>query len=173
MRLISRSTRSLTLTEAGENFYQYCANIVESGKEAFAKMNQLKGEPLGLLKISVPPAVGLHLITPMVSKFSIRYPEVNLNIELENRLVDLIEEGYELVIRSAKLESSNLIAQKIFSIKNIICGTPKYFKKNGCPKQPRDLEKHNFARYSYPKETQQITLNKNHREENVNIYGNF
>lgn len=173
VNLLSRSTRRITLTEAGESFYRYCANIVHEGNEAYSMISELQGKPSGTLKISMPPALGLNLISPMLSKFLIQYPEVNLDIELENRLVDVLEESYDLVLRSAKLESSNLIGQRIFSIKNTICATEQYFKQHSIPKIPSDLEKHNCATYSYSKNAKHLTLIKNSHETVISIQGNF
>lgn len=173
INLISRSTRKFTMTEAGESFYRYCANIVHEGHEAYAMIHELQGKPSGILKISMPPALGLNLISPMLSKFLSRYPDVTLDIELENRLVDLLEEGYDLVLRSAILESSNLIARKIFSIKNIICATEKYIQTHGKLNTPNELEKHNCATYSHSKNSEHITLIKNNNEEIVRVKCNF
>jgi DNA-binding transcriptional LysR family regulator len=121
----------------------------------------------------MPPALGLNLISPMLPKFLSRYPDVSLDIELENRLVDLLEEGYDLALRSAILESSNLIAHKIFSIKNIICATEKYLQTHSTINIPSDLEKHNCATYSYSKNAEHITLIKNNHEQIIHVNGNF
>ena len=171
--LISRSTRKLTLSEAGESFYRYCANVVREGHEAYSMISELKGKPTGTLKISIPPALGLNLIAPMLPKFLSQYPEITLDIELENRLVDILEEGYDLALRSAVLESSNLIAQRIFSVTNIICATEKYLQTYGIPKISNDLERHNFATYSYSKNAGHVTLIKNSKEEIINVQSNF
>lgn len=173
VHLVSRTTRKLTMTGAGESFYRYCANIVREGHEAYSMISELQGKPSGVLKISMPPALGLNLIAPMLPKFLSLYPEVTLNIELENRLVDLLEEDYDLVLRSAILESSNLIAQRIFSIKNIICATETYLHTHGIPNVPADLETHNCATYNYSKKAGYITLIKNNHEETIHVQGNF
>jgi len=173
VHLISRTTRKLTLTGAGESFYRYCANVVREGHEAYSMISELQGMPSGVLKISMPPALGINLIAPMLPKFLSHYPEVSLNIELENRLVDLHEEDYDLVLRSAMLESSNLIAQRIFSIKNIICASESYLRTHGIPNVAADLEAHNFAIYSYAKNAGHIKVIKNNNEEIVHIGGNF
>ncbi len=171
--LISRSTRKIILTEAGESFYRYCTNIVSEGNEAYSMISELQGKPSGKLKISIPPALGLNLIAPMLPKFLTQYPEVILDVELENRLVDILEEGFDLALRSAKLESSNLIAQRIFSFKNIICATDVYLQNHGTLKAPSDLENHNCAIYSYSKDAAHVTLIKNKHEELAYVQGNF
>lgn len=173
VRLLSRTTRKLILTEAGESFYHYCASIVREGNEAYSMMSELQGKPSGTLKISVPPALGLNLLAPMLPEFLAVNPNVSLHIELENRLVDLVKEGYDLALRSAKLESSNLIAQGIFSVKSIICATDEYLRKYGIPQSPSDLEKHNCATYSYSKDAGHINLIKNNHENSIYIQGNF
>lgn len=171
--LILRSTRKLTLTEAGESFYSYATNIVREGNEAYSMIQELQGIPSGVLKISVPPALGLNLLAPLLPNFIRQNPKIKLEIELENRLANLIEEGYDLALRFAKLESSNLIAQRIFPIKNVICATEKYFQTNGMPKLPSDLEHHFCATYSYSKDANHIKLIENKREEKIYIKSYF
>jgi len=173
VNLISRSTRKLTITEAGNSFYQYCVQIVHQGHEAYSMISELKGKPSGKLKISMPPALGLNLMTPMLSKFLLHYPDVSLDIELESKVVDIVEEGYDLVLRSAILGSSNLIAQKVFSIKSVICATEFYLKSHPELIIASDLEKHNCAVYSYTKKASHITLIKNDHEEMIHIKGNL
>jgi len=173
VHLISRSTRKLTLSEAGESFYRYCANIVREGHDAYSMISELQGKPSGLLKISMPPALGLNLISPMLPKFLAKYPDVTLNIELENRLVDILEEGYDLALRSAILESSNLIAQRVYSINNIVCATEKYLRTHDTLDVASDLEKHNCATYSYSKNARHLKLIRNNHEEIIPIQGNF
>ena len=116
-RLIARSTRKLTLTQAGDSFYRYCAHVVQAAEKGYAMMHELQGKPAGLLKVSIPPALALNLLSPVFSEFLTQYPEVILDIQLDSRLVDLVKEGYDLALRSAILESSNLIAKKIFTVK--------------------------------------------------------
>lgn len=173
VHLVSRTTRKLTLTGAGESFYRYCANVVHQGREAYSMISELQGKPSGILKISMPPALGLNVIAPMLPNFLSRYPDVTVNIELENRLVDVIKEDYDLVLRSAVLESSTLIARRMYSVKSVICATEKYLQTHGIPKVPVDLESHNCATYSYSKNARQLTLIKNHQEESVRVQGNF
>lgn len=172
-RLIARSTRKLMLTEAGENFFRQCVQVVQAGEKGYAMMSELSGKPAGVLKISVPPALAVNLLAPFFSEFLTQCPDVKLDVQLENRLVDLVKEGYDLALRSAILESSNLIAQKIFTIKNKICGTKNYFKIHGMPKTPADLMQHNCAVYSDAKILGQIQLVKQNTAETIQVNGNF
>jgi DNA-binding transcriptional LysR family regulator len=171
--LISRSTRNLTITEAGNQFYHYCANIVETGNEAYSMINDIQGKPSGTLKISIPPALGLHFLSPMISDFMLKHPDVMLDVELENKLVDVLKGGYDLVLRTAPLESSNLIAQKILSIKNVICASTIYLQTHTIPTTPQDLEQHHFATYRHTKKVEKIILQKNTEPEIVFIKNHF
>jgi DNA-binding transcriptional LysR family regulator len=128
---------------------------------------------VGFLKISIPPSLGLYLLSPLIAKFLKRYPEINLNVELETQIVDIIKEGYDLALRSAKLISSNLISQRIFTIKSVICGTKEYLKTSDVPKIPQDLINYNFATYSHLPQANQIKLIKNNETEVIYIQGNF
>tara|TARA_B100000989_G_C19531008_1_gene469866 strand:+ start:5366 stop:6250 length:885 start_codon:yes stop_codon:yes gene_type:complete len=173
VRLVSRSTRKLTLTEAGENFYRQCAKVVYEGEKGYSIVSELQGRPSGLLRISIPPALAMNLITPVFSKFLAEHPEVTLDIELESRLVDIVKGGYDLALRSAKLESSNLIAQKIYTINNVICATKEYLTTHGTPTTPTELINHNCAIYSYAKFPGRIELSRQGRKETLILRGNF
>lgn len=172
-RLLSRSTRKLTLTEAGLNFYQSCAKVVHEADTAYGMMGELHGKPAGTLRISMPPALGVHLIAPLLANFSRQYPEIRFDIQLENRIVDLIEESYDLVLRVAKLQSSNLITRRITRFKNVICATPKYLRQHGMPKIPHDLERHNCAIYSFGKHIRQLKFLRSNKEYIISVTGNF
>jgi len=172
-RLLTRTTREILLTEAGEAFAKHCEKIVTEAELAYANLHELKGEPTGLLKVSAPPAFGVNVLAPLIPKFLQQYPKINLQIELSNQLVDIIKEGFDIALRSAVLEDSELIARQIFKIENTICATKEYLAKNGTPTTPSDLNNHNFARYSYSKRSQQLRLRKNKQEYEVHITGNF
>ncbi|MBV9576101.1 MAG: LysR family transcriptional regulator [Gammaproteobacteria bacterium] len=169
VKLLIRNTRQLTLTETGQTFYQHCIKVVNEAYKSYHSINQLQQEPSGVLKISVPIALGFHLLASILPSFLKKYPKIILNIDLENRIVDVIKEGYDLVLRSAVLESSNLIAQKILCSKNIICASPIYLKIYGMPNTPRDLMKHHFAMYKNLKRSRKIKLIKNKHTEEIHI----
>ncbi len=173
IRLITRSTRKLILTEAGKSFYIYCTKVVEEGKKGLSMLDELQGKPSGLLKISMPPALAMNLIKPMLSKYLERYPTVTLDVELESHLTDLVKEGYDLALRSAKLESSNLISQRIYTIENVICASKSYIEHRGQPIKPEDLQQHNCAVYSKSKTLGQITLQQGEHTKNIKVTGSF
>src|SRR3990167_8304048 len=118
VKLLNRSTRKLSLTEEGEIFFQHCQNLAENAKQGYEAIHNRQNKPTGVLKISVPPAFALHVLTPPLIQFSEQYPEIELRVNLENQLVDIIKEGYDLVVRSAILPDSNLIAQPLVTLQN-------------------------------------------------------
>jgi len=160
-KLLLRSTRNITLTEAGHIFFKQCEKIILEARKSYQLIDTFHQNPIGTLKISVPIALGLHLLPSVLTNFIERYPDIKLNIDCENRLVDVIKDGYDLVLRSAKLDSSNLIAHKLFSLKNIICASPIYLKKYKGITSPSDLSSHHFAIYHYEKINNELKLIKN------------
>ncbi|MBX3709734.1 MAG: LysR family transcriptional regulator [Gammaproteobacteria bacterium] len=160
-KLLLRSTRNITLTEAGHIFFKQCKKIILEAKKSYQLIDTFHQNPVGTLKISVPIALGLYILPSVLTSFIERYPDIKFNINCENRLVDVIKDGYDLVLRSAKLESSNLIAQKLYSLKNIICASPAYLKKYKNITEPADLYSHHFAIYHSEKRKNELKLIKN------------
>lgn len=173
IRLLTRSTRKLTLTEAGERFFSYAANIVAAGEKGYLMMSELHDKPAGRLKISVPPAVALYLVAPVFSDFLVQYPDVVLDLRLENQLVDLVKEGYDLALRSAILENSNLIAQKIYTINNVLCAAKHYLSTHDILKTPQDLLRHHCAIYSDATPSGKIKLTKEEHVEIIQLKANL
>jgi DNA-binding transcriptional LysR family regulator len=163
-QLLTRSTRKLNLTEAGELFYKRCAQVVCEAENGFAQIRHLKDKPRGRLRLSIPPALGNHMLTPLFQRYMQRYPEVTLEIELENRVIDLVAEGIDLAIRSATMASSSLVATKLFTVKNILCATPSYINTHGVIKKPEQLAAHLFATYRHKRTIQSLTLYKDKKE---------
>jgi DNA-binding transcriptional LysR family regulator len=172
-KLLIRSTRNITLTEAGHIFFKQCEKITLEARKSYQLIDMFHQNPVGTLKISVPIALGLHLLPSVLTNFIERYPDIKLNIDCENKLVDVIKDGYDLVLRSAKLESSNLIAQKLFSLKNIICASPAYLKKHKNITLPSDLSNHRFAIYHPEKRNNELKLIKNNHTYKISINSSF
>jgi DNA-binding transcriptional LysR family regulator len=172
-KLLLRSTRNITLTEAGHIFFKQCEKIILEAKKSYQLIDTFHQNPVGTLKISVPIALGLHLLPTVLTNFIEKYPDMKLHIDCENRLVDVIKDGYDLVLRSAKLESSNLIAQKLYSLKNIICASPAYLKKYKTITEPADLYSHHFAIYHSEKRNDELKLIKNNHTYKIILNSNI
>lgn len=147
VKLLTRTTRKLTLTEVGQTFYEHCAGIIEEANEAYAAVSELRSEPFGLLKITAPPAFGLFVLPPIISAYMKRYPRVKVRLELETRASDIVAEGFDLALRAMPLKDSNLIALKLLEVHSVLVATPTYLKQYGKPKKPTDLEMHRLALY--------------------------
>ena len=147
-RLLNRTTRNMSLTEAGAVFYEHCARIVEELAEAKSVVSRLHSEPRGMLRISSSVAFGRLHIAPAVAEFLAQYPEVNIDMVTTDRFVDLAEDGYDVVIRIMAEPPPNVVARKLAGVHRKMCATPEYFARHGVPKTIADLERHNCLTYT-------------------------
>lgn len=148
-RLLNRTTRALSLTEAGSVFYEHCSRIVEELEEAKLAVGRLHSEPRGLLRLTAPVAFGrLHIATALPD-FLARYPEVKIDMATTDRFVDLAEEGYDLAIRIIDQPAPTVVARKLAPVNRKLVATPEYFERHGVPESLADLEQHNCLTYTY------------------------
>ena len=148
-RLLNRTTRALSLTDAGAVFYEHCARIVEELEEAKLAVGRLHSEPRGLLRISAPVAFGRLHIATVLPEFLAAYPDLKMDMVTTDRFVDLAEEGYDVVIRIVDQPAPTLVARKLAPVNRKMVATPEYFQRYGVPRTPEDLEKHNCLTYTY------------------------
>lgn len=142
-QLLVRTTRKVSLTEVGQGFYLRCRNLVAGLEEAEQAVIELQERPRGLLRITVSGAFGEDCIAPLAVSFMQQHPELAIEMDFNNRLVDLIDEGYDLAIRSGTLKDSSLIARRISDRDLVICGAPAYFQQRGYPIELAHLDNHN------------------------------
>jgi len=148
VRLLNRTTRTLNLTPEGQLYYQQCMQILENLSEVEQALDGAKKEPQGTLKISCPVSFGTSRFEPIFTGFLLKYPQVNLDIELSDTKVDIIEGGYDLVIRaSGKLEDSNLICKRVMSSSDVTLASPEYISRMGMPLHPNELVDHDIIGY--------------------------
>ncbi len=147
-RLFNRTTRHLSLTEVGRGFYDRCCQILVDVEEAEDAVANLHAAPRGTLKLNVPVAFGRLWITGLIPEFMQRYPEIKLDLNLHDRFVDLLSEGYDLAVRIGDLEDSSLIARKLAANRRVVCASPAYLATHGSPKKPTDLENHDCLIYA-------------------------
>lgn len=147
-RLIARTTRSLTLTEAGRSYYDQVARILTQMEEADLSVSQLQATPRGKLRVSAPVSFSMLRLAPALPDFLALYPEIEVDIVLNDRRVDLLADGFDLAIRIGKLADSSLIARKLSDIKRYVCASPDYLALRGTPKVPADLKRHDCLCYS-------------------------
>src|SRR6266403_6232846 len=145
VRLLNRTTRSLTLTEAGTSYLEYCQRMLAEMNEQETSITQLQKEPRGSLKIAAPKSFGTLYLSDTVVSFSARYPNIQLSLILEDysfRAYDFVEQGLDVAVRLGDLPDSTLVARKIATLQWIVCASPKYLAHHGEPKTPADLGKH-------------------------------
>jgi DNA-binding transcriptional LysR family regulator len=147
-RLFHRTTRSLTLTEAGRSYFERASRILAELEEANRSVTQLQSAPRGQLRVNAPMSFGLLHLAPAVPDFLERYSEVEVDMTLNDRFVDLVDEGFDVAVRIGHLEDSSLVARKLAPIRRAVCASPAYLKARGTPVQPNDLKTHDCLCYS-------------------------
>ncbi|USD67841.1 LysR family transcriptional regulator [Vibrio sp. SCSIO 43136] len=149
VRLIHRTTRSLNLTPEGEVFFDHCQTVVEEAKRIEQLLSGKQGEPKGRLKISCPVGLGAGQLSGVLAEFAERYPKVQLDVELNDRKVDLVAEGFDIVLRATtQLEDSSLISRLVRRSHGVVIASPAYLAKYGTPKHPTDLIGHRCICYT-------------------------
>lgn len=148
-RLLHRTTRRLSLTDDGQLFFARAKEMLAVVDEAESEISSRSGEPSGLLRINAPLTFGVLHLAPLWGRFAQMYPKVSLDIELSDRVVDLVEEGYDLAVRITNLPNSQLVSREIASTRMVACASPSYLALHGTPAHPRELAQHEVISYSY------------------------
>jgi DNA-binding transcriptional LysR family regulator len=146
VRLLNRTTRSLSPTAEGEALFRRAQRILAEIEDAEREVTQARQAPRGLLRISSGVAFGLHQFPPVLPEFEQRYPEIRVELSVTDQLVDLVDEGVDLAVRTGRLPDSSLVARKICDLERVICASPDYLKRHGTPRTPEDLAHHNCLR---------------------------
>ena len=154
-RLLHRTTRAMSVTEAGAAFYAHCARIVEEAEQARLAVGRLHTEPRGLLRISASVAFGTLHIAPALPEFLARHPELRIDMVIGDRFVDLAEERFDVAVRISNAPAPNLVARRLAAVNRKIVATPEYFARHGVPATPAELASHNCLTYTHfnPQET--------------------
>lgn len=171
VRLLNRSTRKLTVTEAGRAYHEHCAAVLAALEQAEMAATELQIRPRGKLRLSVPSLFGAqHLMGPMTS-FKLRYPEVSLEINFADRRVDLLAEGFDLAIRAGVLHEENLTARRLATAAMFPCASPQYLERYGSPQKPEELAHHECLIYAYETLPDTWTLTNGQCEVTVTVSG--
>lgn len=147
-RLLNRTTRKLSLTEVGQAFYERCARIVADIEEAERAVGDLHGAPRGRLRLNAPVSFGRLHLAPAIVAFVQRYPAIEIDVDLNDRYVDLLEDGYDLAVRIGRLRDSSLVARKLAPCRRALVAAPAYLERAGTPQTPDDLLRHNCLVYT-------------------------
>jgi DNA-binding transcriptional LysR family regulator len=148
VRLLHRTTRKLSLTPEGEVFMARCRELLDGVDEAEAEVTSKSGEASGLLRINVPFSFGLLHLAPLWPEFMAQHPKVTLDVTLADRVVDLVDEGFDMAVRIARLPNSSLVCRQLTSTRMVLCASPAYLQARGHPMRPSELAGHDVLAYS-------------------------
>lgn len=143
IKLLYRTTRKVSLTESGAVYYEHCRHILDGLSEAEQIITNLHDKLHGKIRITAPVTYGEEVITPIINDFLLKYPEIEITLDLSNQRADLLDDGYDLAIRLGQLEDSRFIARKLASRQLYICASPAYIERHGIPNLPNELNRHN------------------------------
>jgi DNA-binding transcriptional LysR family regulator len=149
VRLLHRTTRSLSLTEEGQVFHARCKELLSEVDEAEAEITSGIADASGLVRVNAPVTFGIRHLAPLWGEFRAMHPKVTLDVTLADRVVDLVDEGYDLAIRIATLPNSTLISKRLSTTRMVLCASPHYLEQRGTPRRPAELADHAIIAYSY------------------------
>jgi DNA-binding transcriptional LysR family regulator len=147
-RLLNRTTRRLSLTESGREFYERSIQIVSDVEEAEQVAAQMNRTPQGVLRVTIPLSYGQHRLATIIGDYTQAYPKVQLDISLSDRKMDLVEDGFDLAVRIGAMPQSDLIARKIGGVRSVVCASPAYVARHGAPQTPEELQRHACLGYT-------------------------
>lgn len=151
-RLLNRTTRKVHLTEAGSRYAERAQQVLDDLEDMDSQLHDLQQSARGQLRISAPVSFASLHLAPLLYRFQQAHPAVSIDLQLNDRKVDIVEEGFDIALRIGHLKSSSLIAKFIAPIRLVMCAAPAYLARHGTPTRPEDLKHHRYLRYSYMEE---------------------
>ncbi len=173
VKLLNRSTRKLSLTEAGAVFYEHCARIVQEAELAEQRLTRTQSEPAGLVRVTAVPAFAVRHVLPALTEFYQKYPKIQVKLFCSNRALDLGDEGFDLGIRVSFSPAPNLVARKLAVNRAVLCASPAYLKRRGMPRRIEDLRKHECVLFPALAPKGVWTLRRGRRKYSVQVAGVF
>ena len=173
MRLLHRTTRKLRLSDSGQYVFTLCEEMVNAAQAVMAVSGQFNPEPQGMIRVSVPKAVGRFVIHPHIPAFLARYPKVDVQLLLSDRYVDLIDEAVDLAIRITDEPSPGLMGRRLMDVRHMLCATPDYLANHGVPGHPQDLKTHNCIYLSEDPRDCRWTFQRAHKRVSVDVHGRY
>ncbi|AEF53813.1 LysR family transcriptional regulator [Marinomonas posidonica] len=147
-KLLQRNTRNISVTHAGQKYYQHCVSILDALEEAESEIGDLAQKPKGLLKVSVPMDFGLTHLVPLLDSFTRLYPQIELEVDFNDKRVDMTESGVDLAIRGGQLGGDQFVARKLCTAGSYVCASPEYLERYGAVRSLEDLQRHNCLLYT-------------------------
>lgn len=169
-KLIQRTTRRLAVTEAGRAFYESSVRILDDLADAQRAVGSLQATPRGRLRVNCPMSLGVLHLAPIVTRFAERFTDVQVELSMNDRVVDLLEEGFDVGLRvQARLDDASIIARKICDVRRALCASPEYLARHGAPTSPDDLKRHRALVYTLSGNAGRWTLMRRGRRYQVDV----
>ncbi|NOI30436.1 LysR family transcriptional regulator [Vibrio coralliilyticus] len=175
VRLLHRTTRQVSLTEAGMNFHQHVNQAYYWLQKAEDAATSQQSQAIGTLKISAPMSFGRLVVAPIIPTFLEQFSGIQIDMTMSDDYVDIVAGGYDLAIRGGDLDDSSLIARKLIKSRSVVCASPLYFDSNArsVPSHPRELIQHNALTYRHTSETAEWVFAQGHEIESISVTGNY
>ena len=171
VRLLNRTTRRVSATEVGQDYYERSLRILSDLEDAERAAGDLQTAPRGLLRVTTSVSFGSRRLAPAIADYLAAYPDVSIDMSLHDNYVDLLEERIDLAIRLGQLSDSSLIARKLSTVEMVACASPGYLAANGTPAKPCDLIKHNCLIYTYAASRAWTFIDRDGKDEVVRVSG--
>lgn len=173
-RLFNRTTRRLSQTEAGAQYYESVVRILDELNEADAALGPLQSMPRGLLRVASPMTLTLIRLSEAMPRFLTKYPALSVDLHMDSRRINLVEEGFDIAIRASdSLVDSSLIARKLMTMQQVVCGAPAYFVAHGVPERPADLQRHNCLKFTLSGHVDEWEFEKGTERVRVPVTGRY
>lgn len=173
VKLLTRTSRELSLTQAGQEYYEHCLNIVQEIDEVEASVRSQVSSPKGTLRIAAAAPLARILLAPLIAEFLEEYPDIEVDMVIDERHIDLVAEGIDIAIRARKLEDSSLIARPLFNNPLLLVAAPDYLEKHGVPTQPKDLKSHQCIVYTFNRSLNNWHFVDNGQDVSIPVRGTF
>ncbi|MBV1790283.1 LysR family transcriptional regulator [Marinobacterium sp. D7] len=157
-RLLNRTTRRVHLTEAGARYYRRAQQLLDELDDLESQVGDMQTQAQGLLRISAPVSFASRHLAPLLCAFQQAHPAVGIDLQLSDRKVDIVEEGFDVALRIGRLKSSSLVARRIAPVRLLLCASPDYLTRHGTPTSPEQLKEHRYLRYSHMESDPSSTL---------------
>ena len=173
-RLIQRTTRQMSLTDAGQRYYQTCVHVLDELDAAELQIRDTSQRPKGRLRLNVPMSFGLLHVAPALPAFAAQYPEIEIELSLGDQLQDIVEAGFDMALRIRhQLSDSTLVAKPLATIERALCAAPGYLARAGTPQSPNDLAQHDCLRYSLATDSQRWQFDRGDERMSVPVRGSL
>lgn len=172
-KLLHRTTRKLALTETGKSVYEHALDMLEAAQQAMDSGSSVQTVAQGKLTLSVPKAVGRFVIHPLIPEFLERYPQIDVCLRLEDRYMDLIDDGVDLALRITNTPSPGLYGKTLMPVTHVICATPEYLRRTGTPQHPHDLRAHSCISLGETPADSRWKFTRHGKTETVQTYGRY